>query len=104
VLRRVVAYGDGWLPVLTPAMSEELRTPLAEFKSEVAELRRLAEEAGRPRPSVTVFDAAADAATIESFEELGVDRMVLALESEPEATAIAQLEEHAEAVSAFASA
>ncbi len=107
VLRRVVAYGDGWLPVLAPVMSEEMRgrmTPLAEFKSEVTELRRLAEEAGRPRPSITVFGSAAESASVESFEELGVDRMVLGLESVAEAAAIAQLEKHAEDVSALSGA
>ena len=107
VLRRVVAYGDGWVPPLSPVMIEGLEgrvTPLAEFKALVTELRRLAEEAGRPRPSVTATGIPPDAATVESFEELGVDRMVLGLESVPEAAAIAQLEKHAEAVSAFASA
>ena len=107
VLRRVVAYGDGWLPILTPTMSEELRgrvTPLDEFKSEIAELRRLAEEAGRPCPSVTVFGASADAATVENFEGLGIDRMVLGLESVAEPAAIAQLEKHAEDVSALSRA
>lgn len=101
VLRRVVAYGDGWLPV--PGVLDPRDTdPLAELEGQIAELGRLADAAGRSRPSVTVFGLPPDVATLERLAKLRVERVVLGLDSVPAPEAIERLEEHADAVSAFA--
>jgi probable F420-dependent oxidoreductase len=75
VLRRVVAIGDEWLAMVAPG-----RPPLGE---RMAELRRLAEVAGRPRPSVSVqvYGDPPEDRVIEKYRALGVDRIDLTLPS-----------------------
>ena len=94
VLQRVASYADGWLPILGG-------TPLEEFGARVRELYALAERAGRARPSVSVFGAPPDDATVEALTELGVERVILGVDSLPEAEALAQLEQRAAAVAAL---
>jgi probable F420-dependent oxidoreductase len=71
VLDRVLRYGDGWFP-------QRVVDGLAE---RVAELRRRAAEAGRPRPPVTYFGASADPQTLEQISAAGVDRALVMLPS-----------------------
>jgi probable F420-dependent oxidoreductase len=70
VLVRVLRFGDHWLP--NREWDLEIRIP---------QLRRRAEEAGKPRPEVTYFGAAIDAATVERLANAGVDRILLHLPS-----------------------
>ena len=72
VLRRVVAYGDEWMPVVR-------RVP--DFEAKVAELKRLAEEHGRAPIPITAFSAPADAHEVEHMERLGVHRCLFGLPS-----------------------
>ena len=74
VLERVLRYGDGWMP---NNIAGEART----FER-IAELRRLAKERGRPRPSVTLVGM--QELTPEAFERAagaGVDRCTVWLPS-----------------------
>jgi probable F420-dependent oxidoreductase len=83
VLRRVVRYGDGWLPVVVPDMPDEMKgkmTSLAEFKSLMPELAAMAQAAGKPKPEVSVSGAGSDPKMLEAFQELGVDRVILRVE------------------------
>jgi probable F420-dependent oxidoreductase len=86
VFRRIVAWGDGWMPNrITPDR----------LKAGRLELDRLAEEAGRD-PSgleISVFGQPADRELLRDFEEAGAVRGVVRLDSGPEDEAIAQLEE-----------
>jgi probable F420-dependent oxidoreductase len=70
VLDRVLRYGDHWLP------NREW-----DLETRIAELRRRAEEAGKPRPDVTYFGADIDPATVERLADAGVDRVLLRLPS-----------------------
>jgi probable F420-dependent oxidoreductase len=74
-LRRVVEYCDGWFP--RPGRGFEIRDQLAR-------LRRMAEEKGRdPRTiSTSVFRAPPDRATLQEYEEAGIDRAVLEIPDE----------------------
>ncbi|MDA0365481.1 MAG: LLM class F420-dependent oxidoreductase, partial [Chloroflexi bacterium] len=77
-LKRVLAYGDEWMPIggrPGPALGER-----------IAELQRMAAEAGREPIPVSIFGAAANAAAIEQLAELGVSRAVFALPPEPAET------------------
>ena len=93
VLRRVVAWGDGWIPNrTTPSQIEESR----------AVLDTLAAEAGRDPTSITisVYGQAADRDLIRALHEAGANRVVV---QRPEATdseeaMSAELERIAEAV------
>ena len=93
VLKRTVAWGDGWLPNrATPAQIEESR----------ATLDKLAAEAGRDPASITisVYAQPADRDLIKAFHDAGADRVVL-LRPEPmagEEAISAELERIAEAV------
>ena len=76
VLKRTVAWGDGWLPNrVTPAQIEESR----------AMLDRLAAEAGRAPESITisVYGQPADRDLIKAFHDAGANRVVV---QRPEAT------------------
>ena len=67
VLDRVLAVGDGWMPLPVPGVLER-----------IGELRRRAADEGRT-VTVCMSDAPADAALIEQFREAGVDRVLFAL-------------------------
>jgi probable F420-dependent oxidoreductase len=97
VLKRVVAYGDGWLPVVVSTIPEEMRgrqTPMEEFVEMVPALRRMAEEAGRQRPSVSVTGMTVDADVVRVFTELGVDRMILRVHPAPIGQVRKELDQH----------
>ena len=80
VLNRVVSYGDGWLPAVSLTFNEGLRgrvTPVEEFPDDVAELQRLAEERGKPRPQVQCGVEITSRIPLEQLEEMGVTRLVV---------------------------
>ncbi|MGH7898818.1 MAG: LLM class F420-dependent oxidoreductase [Candidatus Binatia bacterium] len=71
-LKRVVAYCDGWMPISMMA---------GDLKQRIATLHGLAREKGRdPKSiSISVFWAPPDRETIDGYEQLGVERAILAL-------------------------
>lgn len=68
VLRRVVAYGDAWMPNDHPEVIDRM-----------AELVELARAAGRQPIPVTVYATPADPARIEALDAAGVTRCVFNL-------------------------
>ena len=70
-LRRVVDFGDGWLP----------RSRMIDPLTRLGTLRALAEERGRDPESISVsiFGAQAEAATLERYAEAGIKRALLPL-------------------------
>jgi probable F420-dependent oxidoreductase len=68
VLNRVLRYGDHWMP------NREW-----DLETRIPELRRRAEEAGKPRPDVTYFGADLDPVMVERLANAGVDRVLLHL-------------------------
>ena len=105
VLQRVVAFGDGWMPVVVPEVNEQMRgrvTPMAEFEVWVPKLREMAAAAGRPEPTVTVTGAELTQHTHARFCELEVDRMNLRLNPAPLDDVLVQLDRHAQEVARIA--
>jgi probable F420-dependent oxidoreductase len=103
ILKRVAAYGDGWLPVVAPALPPEMKgrmTSLDDLRSMVPELRSLAAAAGRPRPSVTVTGLAPDPEILTVLEGLDVERLILRLTPAPIDQVRRELDGHLAAVSA----
>ena len=91
VFKRVVEYGDGWLPLRTrPELVAEGRK----------QLDRLAEDAGRdPRSlEITCYQVPPDADHIRKLEEAGADRVVIQVDTDGRDEALAQLESHARAL------
>jgi hypothetical protein len=64
----------------TDQVGDPLSGQVEEFEAElgwrVDELRRLADAAGRPRPSVTLFNACPHADALDRYRNMGVDRVV----------------------------
>jgi probable F420-dependent oxidoreductase len=71
-VRRLVTYGDGWLP--------RGRTPPAEIE----QVRRRLIEQGRGEVGFTVFGADTDEERLAGFAEAGVEEVTLTLETLPE--------------------
>ena len=91
VFRRVVEYGDGWLPN---------RVSPEDVAKGRATLDELASAAGRDPASIqiTVFGQQPDRDLIRRFEEAGADRVTIRLETAAEAESLADVERIAEAV------
>lgn len=85
VLKRVVAYGNGWMPNrLTPD----------ELKASRVELDRLAVEAGRDPKSleISIFGQPPDPELIKRFEDAGAVRVMVRLMAMPEKEALVELD------------
>ena len=91
VFRRIVRWGDGWMPnrVTPEDISAGRRT-----------LNELAEEAGRDPESISisVFGQPADRALVEELFSAGAERVMIRVETADEDATNAQLDEIAEAV------
>ena len=96
VFKRVIEYGDGWMPI--PTRSE---TPLSE---RVRRLNDMAEEAGRGRLPVTVYGTLAREEVIAHYADIGIERCIFWLPPVTEAEAIPQLDRYAEMMGSFARA
>lgn len=91
VYRRVVEYGDGWLPLRArPEWVAEGRR----------QLRELAEQAGRDPDSleVTCYQVPPDPDHVRALEKAGADRVVIQVDTAGRDDALAQLESHARAL------
>ena len=91
VFKRVVAWGDGWMPNrVTPEQVKQGRVAIDE----------LAEAAGRDPSSIqiSVFGQASDRDLVSRFEEAGANRVMIRVETAPEAETMVQLESIASAV------
>ena len=87
-LRRVVRYGDGWLPRARGGF---------DATANVARLRTAADAAGRDMAtlSISVFGAPPDAATLDAYRQAGIRRAVLALQSANADTLLPVLDRYA---------
>jgi probable F420-dependent oxidoreductase len=89
-LKRVVRYGDAWLP-----RWNQSGTQLAE---KLAELRRLAEEAGRSTPPTSVYGVPPKPEGVETVRELGVERAIFNLPSKGRDDVLRLLEDWAKLI------
>jgi probable F420-dependent oxidoreductase len=88
VFKRVVAWGDGWMPIrLTPE----------ELKRGRATLNELATAAGRDPSTidVTVFGQASERDTLQRFAEAGASRVIVRLSTTSSEAALTELEQMA---------
>jgi len=85
VFKRVVRWGDGWLPI---------RVTPEEVKGARAALSELAEAANRDPDSITitVYGQNPDAELIKSFEEAGANSVVVRVTSPDQAGVLSELE------------
>jgi probable F420-dependent oxidoreductase len=92
--QRIIEYGDEWMPI--PGRSQ---TPLDQ---KMAELNRLAAEAGRGPIPVTLFGVRPDPATIDRYQQMGVNRLIFGLPSADADRVLPLLERCAEATKSIA--
>ena len=91
VFKRIVAYGNGWMPTRsTPELIRQGR----------AVLNELAVEAGRDPKSITVlaYIAPAERPVLKALAEAGADAAVVRLDGESEPAALTQLEQLAQQI------
>ncbi len=90
--RRAIRYADGWLPQAARAGSYRQIGDL------IPEFHRMAREAGRDPASiaVTVWHSRRDPDLIRRYRDMGVERVVFALDSEPLAALLPRIESIAE--------
>jgi probable F420-dependent oxidoreductase len=85
VFQRVVAWGDGWMPI---------RVTPEDIKRARATLDKLAAAAGRDSRSIdiTVYGEDSDAETLKRFEEAGASRVIVRLQTTAGEAALTELE------------
>ena len=81
-LKRVIAYGDGWIP----------NAGRARLIAMIPEFRRLCEESGRGHLPITVYGTRPTAEAIADYEAVGVDRLVFWMPSKPRDEVLRELE------------
>jgi probable F420-dependent oxidoreductase len=91
-LERVIEYGDEWMPIGGRDTNVGGR---------IAELQRMAADAGRGPIPVTIFGVRPDPAVINHYREIGVSRCVFAMPPAPAVTVLPILERCAEAAREF---
>ncbi len=91
-LNRVVEYGDGWLSLMPPPV----------LSQQIPELNRLAEKAGREPIPVTAYGVPGEKEVVEKYLEVGVERCVFWLPSEPPEQTLPTLDRLAEIAKSFA--
>ncbi|MFG2385911.1 LLM class F420-dependent oxidoreductase [Streptomyces avermitilis] len=85
---RVAEYGAAWMPSGVPP------------KELGAQIERMRKTAG-DRPAVVVYAAQYDRESLDTYAELGVERVLLYLPTQPEDETLRTLDDLAEAVSAY---
>ena len=81
-LKRVIAYGDGWIP----------NAGRSRLVAQIPEFRRLCEESGRGHLPLTVYGTRPTPEAIADYEALGVDRLVFWMPSKPRDEVLRELE------------
>jgi alkanesulfonate monooxygenase SsuD/methylene tetrahydromethanopterin reductase-like flavin-dependent oxidoreductase (luciferase family) len=85
--RRAIRYGDGWIPQAARGGYKEIADMFPEF-------RKMCAEAGRDPASIaiTVWFPRKDPELMKRYQDLGVERVVFNLESEPSAKTLPELD------------
>jgi probable F420-dependent oxidoreductase len=93
-LRRVIEYGDEWMPITGRGDQP--------VEQRIGELKRMAEEAGRPPIPVSIWSVRPDPRAIEEFAKLGVSRCIFGLPAAGADEVLPRLKRYADAMKAVA--
>jgi alkanesulfonate monooxygenase SsuD/methylene tetrahydromethanopterin reductase-like flavin-dependent oxidoreductase (luciferase family) len=93
-LQRVVEYGDGWMPIAGRGERS--------LSDRIAELNRLATEAGHGHIPVSIYGAPPRAEVIQHYADLGVERCIFWLPPASAKEILPLLDGYAELASSFA--
>jgi probable F420-dependent oxidoreductase len=97
ILKRIVAYGDGWMPIVG-------QIPFEQLAAQITELDDACAAAARPRPMIVVFGVPLDPEEGQKYAEAGVDLAVWGLESAPADVVLPQIERYGQAIRAYEAA
>jgi probable F420-dependent oxidoreductase len=91
--RRAIRYGDGWVPIAG-------RVPYGDVNEYLPKFKQLAAEAGRDPASVpvTLFGGTEDVDLLKRYRDMGVERVVTTLPSEPADRTLPALDRWAELI------
>jgi probable F420-dependent oxidoreductase len=81
-LKRVIEFGDGWIP----------NAGRSRLTAQIPAFRRLCEESGRGHLPLTVYGTRPTPEAIADYEALGVDRLVFWMPSKPRDDVMRELE------------
>lgn len=95
-LKRVVRYGDGWMPIAAYDPND-----LSAFKQRVATLNQLTVDAGRKPIPVTVVGVPPQIDVLKRYEDAGVERILFWLDSAPKEEIVPILEGYANLIQHF---
>lgn len=84
---RVIAYGDGWLPIDAGMGPDNLGPMIQEFDRRVAASGR-----ARESLSVSVYGPPQNAEAVDKYRRLGVARMIFRLRAEPKDAVLPKLD------------
>ena len=95
--RRAIAYGDGWIP-------HKARPQYGDVSDFLPEFHRMAREAGRDPASlpVTIWGVANDHDRLRHYQDLGISRVIVSLDSLPAEKMLPELDRWAETLRRFA--
>jgi probable F420-dependent oxidoreductase len=94
-LRRVIEYGDEWMPITGRGDQP--------VEQRIGELSRMAEEAGRSPIPISIWGVRPDPRAIEEFAKLGVGRCIFGLPAAGADEVLPRLKRYADAMQAIAS-
>jgi probable F420-dependent oxidoreductase len=94
--RRAIAYGDGWVP-------HKSRPQYGDVGEFVPKFREMAREAGRDPDSipVTIWGSANDMDTLRRYQDIGVSRIIISMDSAGADKIIPELDRWAETIRKF---
>lgn len=94
--RRAIAYGDGWVP-------HKSRPQYGDVSEFVPRFRDMAREAGRDPDSipVTIWGSANDMDTLRRYQDIGVSRIIISMDSAGADKIIPELDRWAETIRKF---
>ena len=95
--RRAIAYGDGWVP-------HKSRPQYGDVSEFVPKFRDMAREAGRDPDSipVTIWGSANDMDALRRYQDIGVARIIISLDSTSADKILPELDRWAETIRRFA--
>ena len=95
--RRAIAYGDGWVP-------HKSRPQYGDVSEFVPKFRDMAREAGRDPDSipVTIWGSANDMDALRRYQDIGVARIIISLDSTSADKILPELDRWAETIRKFA--
>jgi probable F420-dependent oxidoreductase len=104
ILKRVVALGQGWMPIFQVNWDDSMvgiQTNYHALARDVAELARMTDDAGKPKTMITAMGLPPTPEYVDNLSENGVERMMVNLSHESPEEAFEQLNIYADMIKQY---